>query len=161
MSSGNPPFYAGSSLVLTCQSTLLTTSLYSGTISAAITWKRNHTALVLNESATVVQTNEGLVYTSTLTLSGLSYIRHSGPIMCEVMTTTPDGYTSLSVTSDSLDLNVQGKYKLYCKYFLSLYGFLYCGIHFLVLWGFVMYSSIDNTCVLGISFSYEYLVLRI
>lgn len=76
-------------------------------------WKRNGVAIP-NSQSTV--SNDGLVYTSTLSLVAVSHVVDNGTYTCEVTTNSSHGYTSSTQLSNPLHLDIKGKCYMVLSY---------------------------------------------
>ena len=107
--SSNGSNYAGSVVTMKCVSTLQSSDLFNGELTAEFTWKKNGEDVDDADSRVTISPlpENGLTFSSQLMLSPASSVVDSGSYTCEVKTTSSQ-YSSKVIESDTTELVVEG-----------------------------------------------------
>ena len=127
MISSNGSNYAGSVVTMKCVSTLQSSDLFSGELTAEFTWKKNGEDVddAADSRVTISPLpKNGLTFSTQLRLSPASSVVDSGSYTCEVKAIS-DQNSSEVIESDITELVVEGV----CKYCLSTDMYIYVHVH--------------------------------
>ena len=106
-----PPYFAGSTLTLTCEA--MASSLIDVSINTVLSWTRNEEVISADNRVTITQaTSSTTEYQSILTITQLNHEKDTGSYQCSALfePVSPAQYLSPSQTeiSSSLNVNIQG-----------------------------------------------------